>query len=632
MAVMNVSDLSISFGGEELFTDITFRLDEGKRAGLVGVNGCGKTTLFRIINGQCEPDSGSVTFAAGTRIGYMEQYILRDDRLTLLDETLGVFKPLIELEDELGEINVRIDAGERGAQLLSEQMRLREQFERDGGLTYRARAVSALTGLGFSEEELYQPISSLSGGQKSKAQLAKLLLSDSDLLLLDEPTNHLDISACEWLEEFLRGRKGAYIVISHDRYFLDRVTDITFEIENGRLTEYAGGYTRYLKLKEEAREAKMRVYEHTLKEIQRIEGIVEQQKRWGQKHNYVTAASKQKAADRLKETLDKPADLPDKIGFSFKCPEGGGNDVLYAEGLSKSFGTKKVFSNVSLDIKKNETVFIIGENGCGKTTLLKILTGRLQQDAGSYRLGSNIKFGYYDQIQSELSEEKTALDEVWDEYPRMTETAVRTAMAAFLFKGEDVFKRVKTLSGGEKARLALLKLMLKGANLLLLDEPTNHLDISSREALELALKEYGGTLLIISHDRYLINKLADRVIVLTAGGTENIAGGYDEYLSTRTAVKEQEKPVKKENDYKLKKQRESELRRLKGEIRRTEEQIDAITAQIEQLNERLSSEDIASDYQKAAEIAEKIDELRREEDALTEKWEGLVEREELFNI
>ncbi|MCH5324773.1 MAG: ABC-F family ATP-binding cassette domain-containing protein [Eubacterium sp.] len=630
MTVMTVNDLSISFGGELLFGDVGFKLEDATRVGLVGVNGCGKTTLFKIINGELDAESGNVSLSAGGKIGYMEQYVLRDEHLSLYNEVLEIFRPLIELEDELAEINYEIDAGDRSEQTLTRQMRLREQFERDGGLTYKSRAVSALTGLGFEKDELDKPISALSGGQKSKAQLAKLLLSDSNILLLDEPTNHLDIKACEWLEEFLDSRKGAYIVISHDRYFLDRVTNTTFEIENGRLTVYKGNYTRYLDLKAEAREAQQRVYDRTVKEISRIEGIIEQQKRWNQAHNYVTAASKQKAADKLKATLDKPDALPQAVKFSFKCRQGGGNDVLYAEGLAKSFGGKKVFSGAGLDVKKNETVFILGENGCGKTTLLKILTGRLDADSGKYRFGADIEYGYYDQTQSELSGDKTALDEVWDTYPRLTETEVRTAMAAFLFKGEDVFKQVQTLSGGEKARLALLKLMLRGANLLLLDEPTNHLDIRSREALENALSDYGGTLLIISHDRYLINKLADRVVCLTENGTESIDGDYDRYLELYADRKpaEPEKPVKKENDYKLKKQRESERRKLRTAIERAEAEIERLGEEIEQKTALLSDPEYATDYEKAAALSLELEQLHQKESELTDRWAELSEEEE----
>ena len=530
MIVLSGNDISVSFGGETLFHDVNFRLEENSRAGLVGVNGCGKTTLMHVINGRQEAETGGISKAAGIKLGCMEQYVIRDDNITLYDEVLEIFRPLIDAENELADIAVAIDTGDHSEQTLSRQMQLQERFERDGGLTYKSMTCSALIGLGFSEEDFGKPISVMSGGQKSKAQLAKLLLSGSNILLLDEPTNHLDITACEWLEKFLTEYKGAYIVISHDRYFLDKVTNTTFEMENKTLHEYKGNYTRYLDLKAEAREAQQRVYDRTVKEINRIEGIVEQQKRWGQEHNFITAASKQKQADRLKETLEKPEELPEAIKFSFRAKDGGANDVLTAKNLSKSFDGVTVFRNAGLDIKRNTTTFILGENGCGKTTLLKILMGQYQPDNGEFKLGNNIQFGYYDQAQTDLDPSKTVLDEVWDKYPGMTQTEVRSALAQFLFKGEDVFKNVGKLSGGEKARVSLLKLMLSKANMLLLDEPTNHLDIHSREALENALANYGGTLLIVSHDRYLINKLADRIVWLDKNGTVNIDGNYDRYI------------------------------------------------------------------------------------------------------
>ena len=374
MIVLSGNDISVSFGGETLFHDVNFRLEENGRAGLVGVNGCGKTTLMHVINGRQEAETGGISKAAGIKIGCMEQYVIHDDNITLYDEVLEIFRPLIDAENKLADIAVAIDTGDHSEQTLSRQMQLQERFEREGGLTYKSMTCSALVGLGFSEEDFGKPISVMSGGQKSKAQLAKLLLSGSNILLLDEPTNHLDITACEWLEKFLTEYKGAYIVISHDRYFLDKVTDTTFEMENRTLREYKGNYTRYLELKAEARETQQRVYDRTVKEINRIEGIVEQQKRWGQEHNFITAASKQKQADRLKETLEKPEDLPEAIKFTFRAKEGGANDVLIAKGLSKSFDGTAVFTNAELDIKKNTTTFILGENGCGKTTLLKILT------------------------------------------------------------------------------------------------------------------------------------------------------------------------------------------------------------------------------------------------------------------
>lgn len=636
MIVLSGNDISVSFGGETLFHDVNFRLEENGRAGLVGVNGCGKTTLMHVINGRQEAETGGISKAAGIKIGCMEQYVIRDDNITLYDEVLEIFRPLIDAENELADIAVAIDTGDHSEQTLSRQMQLQERFEREGGLTYKSMTCSALAGLGFSEDDFNKPISVMSGGQKSKAQLAKLLLSGSNILLLDEPTNHLDITACEWLEKFLTEYKGAYIVISHDRYFLDKVTDTTFEMENRTLREYKGNYTRYLELKAEAREAQQRVYDRTVKEINRIEGIVEQQKRWGQEHNFITAASKQKQADRLKETLEKPEDLPEAIKFTFRAKEGGANDVLIAKGLSKSFDGTTVFTNAELDIKKNTTTFILGENGCGKTTLLKILTGEYQADSGEYKFGNNIQFEYYDQAQTDLDPSKTVIDEVWDRYPKMTQTQVRSALAQFLFKGDDVFKNVGKLSGGEKARVSLLKLMLSKANMLLLDEPTNHLDIHSREALENALASYGGTLLIVSHDRYLINKLADRIVWLGKTGTVNIDGNYDRYIELKEAKAQSEQAVQvkaaegKKNDYKERKERESTLRKLSGALKRCEQAIDEIGLKTAELAQQMSQPEIATDYEKTSALAQEIEALKEKEEALTAEWMELSEQIEAF--
>lgn len=636
MIVLSGNDISVSFGGETLFHDVNFRLEENCRAGLVGVNGCGKTTLMHVINGRQEAETGGISKAAGIKLGCMEQYVIRDDNITLYDEVLEIFRPLIDAENELADIAVAIDTGDHSEQTLSRQMQLQERFEREGGLTYKSMTCSALVGLGFSEDDFNKPISVMSGGQKSKAQLAKLLLSGSNILLLDEPTNHLDITACEWLEKFLTEYKGAYIVISHDRYFLDKVTNTTFEMENRTLREYKGNYTRYLELKAEAREAQQRVYDRTVKEINRIEGIVEQQKRWGQEHNFITAASKQKQADRLKETLEKPEDLPEAIKFTFRAKEGGANDVLIAKGLSKSFDGTAVFTNAELDIKKNTTTFILGENGCGKTTLLKILTGEYQADSGEYEFGNNIQFGYYDQAQTDLDPSKTVIDEVWDRYPGMTQTQVRSALAQFLFKGDDVFKNVGKLSGGEKARVSLLKLMLSKANMLLLDEPTNHLDIHSREALENALASYGGTLLIVSHDRYLINKLADRIVWLGKTGTVNIDGNYDRYIELKEAKAQSEQAVQvkaaegKKNDYKERKERESTLRKLSGALKRCEQAIDEIGLKTAELAQQMSQPEIATDYEKTSALAQEIEALKEKEEALTAEWMELSEQIEAF--
>lgn len=634
MAILTVNNIKKMFGTDVIIQDITFEVQKGDRIGLVGINGSGKTTLFKVLNGEYTADEGTFTPARETSIGYMEQHVCRDMEKPAFDEVMTVFAPLLKMEAEIEVLTTKIsEMPENLNELIEKQAELNDRFIADGGLTCRNRAKSTLIGLGFAPEQIYAPIGVLSGGQKAKIQLAKMLLGESNLLLLDEPTNHLDIPSVEWLEDFLKNYNGSYIVISHDRYFLDAVTNRTFEIENTHLTEYKGNYTKYLQLKEENRLAMQRVYDNTQREIKRIEGIIEQQKRFNQERNYVTIASKQKSIDRLQATLEKPEDDPDTIKFQFKASQRGGNDVLEAEELALSFGDHRLFKNVNLDIKRGEKVFLIGPNGCGKTSLLKVLLHIYKQTFGDFRFGANIDIGYYDQAQGNLDESKTVIDEIWDLHPYMTQTQVRSALAVFLFKGEDVYKPVKGLSGGERARVLLLKLMLSKANLLILDEPTNHLDIGSCEALENALLGYDGTLFVVSHDRYLINKLADKIYYLTPSGTTLYLGNYDAYLEARqkqeaakaAAEAENENAVPKANTvYKQKKERASEIRKRHAALSKCEREIEAAEAEIDTLNEQLSNPETAIDYEKMMEITNKITEQKALADSLMNDWTELT--------
>ena len=634
MAILTVNNIKKMFGTDVIIQDITFEVQKGDRIGLVGINGSGKTTLFKVLNGEYTADEGTFTPARETSIGYMEQHVCRDMEKPAFDEVMTVFAPLLNMEAEIEVLTTKIsEMPENLNELIEKQAELNDRFIADGGLTCRNRAKSTLIGLGFAPEQIYAPIGVLSGGQKAKIQLAKMLLGESNLLLLDEPTNHLDIPSVEWLEDFLKNYNGSYIVISHDRYFLDAVTNRTFEIENTHLTEYKGNYTKYLQLKEENRLAMQRVYDNTQREIKRIEGIIEQQKRFNQERNYVTIASKQKSIDRLQATLEKPEDDPDTIKFQFKASQRGGNDVLEAEELALSFGDHRLFKNVNLDIKRGEKVFLIGPNGCGKTSLLKVLLHIYKQTFGDFRFGANIDIGYYDQAQGNLDESKTVIDEIWDLHPYMTQTQVRSALAVFLFKGEDVYKPVKGLSGGERARVLLLKLMLSKANLLILDEPTNHLDIGSCEALENALLGYDGTLFVVSHDRYLINKLADKIYYLTPSGTTLYLGNYDAYLEARqkqeaakaAAEAENENAVPKANTvYKQKKERASEIRKRRAALSKCEREIEAAEAEIDTLNGQLSNPETASDYEKMMEITNKITEQKALADSLMNDWTELT--------
>ena len=630
MAILTVNNIKKMFGTDTIIQDITFEVQKGDRIGLVGINGSGKTTLFKVLNGEYSADEGSFTPARDTSIGYMEQHVCRDMEKPAFDEVMTVFAPLLKMEAEIERLTAEIAAvPENIDALIEKQTELNDRFIADGGLTCRNRARSTLIGLGFAPEQIYAPIGVLSGGQKAKIQLAKMLLGESNLLLLDEPTNHLDIPSVEWLEDFLKNYSGSYIVISHDRYFLDAVTNRTFEIENTRLTEYKGNYTRFIHQKEENRLAMQRVYDNTHREIKRIEGIIEQQKRFNQERNYVTIASKQKSIDRLEATLQKPEDEPDTIRFQFKASQRGGNDVLMAEDLALQFGENRLFQNVNLEIKRGEKVFLIGPNGCGKTSLLKILLDIYKETAGEHRFGANIDVGYYDQAQGNLDESKTVIDEIWDLHPYMTQTQVRSALAVFLFKGEDVYKPVKGLSGGERARVLLLKLMLSKANLLILDEPTNHLDIGSCEALENALLGYDGTLFVVSHDRYLINKLADKIYYLDPTGTTLYLGNYDAYLEARQqkeAAAEAAASLEataKPNAYRQKKERASEIRKKKAALSKCERDIEATELEIEALNEKLLDPEIASDYEQTLDITNQIAACKEQSDALMNEWTAL---------
>lgn len=632
MPALSVRNLTMTFIERNLFTDVSFDVEERDKVGFIGANGVGKTTLFKILNGEISPVSGTVTFSKNVRPGYMEQHACNNPRADVYHELLSVFDYLSDMETEISALAHQIDNKSGNLdELVERQTMLIEQFERAGGLTYKSRTRSALLGLGFSENDFTMPVGNLSGGQRSKLCLAKLLLSQSNMLLLDEPTNHLDIDAIAWLEGFLRDFKGAMIIISHDRYFLDNVTNKTIELEHNRAMVYTGSYSEFVKKKESVNESLKNKYEHDLKEIKRIEGIVEQQKRWGQAHNFITAASKQKEADRIKDQLVAPESELETMRMHFEPRCESGNDVLICKNLAKSFDDKQLFKNVDIHIRKGERVFIIGGNGCGKTTLFRILMGKTPMNSGEYDYGANVEIGYFDQMQQNLDLSKTALDEVWDTFPNMTQTEVRSALASFLFKGDEVFKPLSKMSGGERARVSLLKLMLKGSNFLLLDEPTNHLDASSREELEKTLLDYSGTMLIVSHDRYFINKIADRILLLTNNGVKEYLGNYDYYLERTTAEKQgvvlteskKEKKEKPQNDYFLQKQKQSEERKRQTKLKKAETEIERLDEEIAKTQELLSSEEVAADYEKLMELSKLLEDLQKQQEEQYEIWEEL---------
>ena len=631
MPVLSLSKLSMSFGERELFRDLSFEVDARDKVGLIGRNGVGKTTLFKIICGELDPTAGVVAAERGLVIGYMEQHACSDSSRSIYDELESVFDALKETEREIERLTAQIDSGGRDLDALIErQTQLIDAFEAQGGLTYKSRTRSALLGLGFKEAEFGMPTSALSGGQRSKLSLLKLLLSKSDLLLLDEPTNHLDIRSVSWLEGFLRDFRGAMIIVSHDRYFLDAVTNKTVEIEHGKSMTYKGAYSEFIQKKQAVIEAQKNQYANDMKEIRRIEGIIEQQRRWNRERNIRMAESKQKEVDRIKERLVVPDGELENMRMRFEPRHESGSDVLIVRNLRKAFGDKKLFKNVNMHIKKGERVFILGENGCGKTTLFRILNRQQYADEGEYIYGANVDQGYFDHMQENLNLNNTTIDEIWNTYPFLTETKVRSSLAAFLFKGDEVFNPLSAMSGGERARVSLLKLMLGGYNLLLLDEPTNHLDASSREALEDTLLGFEGTLVIISHDRYFINKLADRVLVLTPDGMTEYLGNYDYYLEKQTEetsplTEKAEKKEKPLNDYQLKKQRQSEERKRRTKLARTEADIEQLEGEVEALQAQLSSEQVQSDYEQLLTLTQSLEEKQQQLEALYETWAELQE-------
>lgn len=627
MAVLDVQNLTLSFGENTLFSNVCFDIKEKEKVGLIGCNGAGKTSLFKIITGEYTPDDGACFISKNSRLGYMEQHTCSENK-TVWDELVSVFDDLIVIEKRLEEITELLTKGEGNqTELIEEQDRLNTIFTRDGGLTYKSMTRSALIGLGFGENDFTMSTAKLSGGQRSKLILAKLLLSKADFLLLDEPTNHLDIKAVEWLEGFLKDFNGACLIVSHDRYFLDKITTKTVEIENKKCRSYIGNYSEFLVKKAAEQKAIEEKYENDMKEIARLEGIIEQQRQWNREKNIKTAESKEKVVGRIKAQLVVPDSKVARIRFDFTPKCVSGEDVLSVSDLKKSFCDKTIFSNTSFEVKKGERVFLLGDNGCGKTTLLKVLMKDYIPDGGTFKFGSNVFTGYFDQVQAKLDLTKTAIEEVWSSFPSMSETSVRSALAAFLFKGDEVYKNLSDCSGGERARIALLKLMLGKFNFLLLDEPTNHLDAFSREELENTLLDYSGTMLIVSHDRYFINKLASRILELTPTGVNEYLGNYDEYIDRKNRVASQEvvekkETVKKVNDYLLKKERRSQLLKMKNRLAKVEEEIENTELEIDEINSKLTT----LDYEELMDLTAKLDRKAQYRDILYTEWEELSER------
>lgn len=634
MIILACNELSLSFGTDIILNKVSCILQQNEKAGLVGVNGAGKSTLFKLVTGSLQQDSGEVFISKGLRIGYLNQSSGLESDNTIWAEMLTTYSSLTSMEVRLKLLEKNISqekAEERIHSMMKEYDVLLERFARDGGYEYNSRIKGVLRGLGFEDSQFELRIRTLSGGQKTRLALAKLLLEEPDLLLLDEPTNHLDIGAIEWLEDFLKNYKKAVLVISHDRYFLDAVTTKTIELENCECTTYSGSYSAYAQKKAAAREIQQKHYEQQQKEIARMESFIEQQRRWNREKNIIAAESRQKAIDRI-EKLNAPSRLPDSIKIKFRSSIISGNDVLFVENLSKRFPGKELFNDISFDIKRNEKVFLLGPNGCGKSTLLKILAGIIPQTAGNFEYGHKIKLGYYDQELEGLNENNTVLEEVWNDNEKLTHTQIRNALAQFLFTGEDVYKTVDILSGGEKSRVALTKLMLSGANLLLLDEPTNHLDVHSREALEDALQAFDGTLLAVSHDRYFIRKLASRVIEMTGSSLEDYKGEYQYYLEHRRQAgtndddgSSQSSSVSKQERLESKEEK-AKKRKLEKQLSICESEISTVEARLAEIATEMSVETTQCDHLLLSSLHNEQLELESRLENLYGDWSSLSEQ------
>lgn len=630
MTAISLSGICLEFGTDVILDSISFSLNEGDKLGIVGVNGAGKSTLFKIITGEYTPTDGSVFISKDKSIGMLEQNSGLEGEATVLEEMLDSFSALIADEKRLEELAAALEKTPSDEALISSYTSLTDRFRGAGGYEFRSRCKGILKNLGFDERFHDLKISGLSGGQKTRLALAKLLITSPDILMLDEPTNHLDIETLAWLEDFLASYKGTLLVVSHDRWFLDKVTTKTLEIEHTHAELYNGNYTRFVQLKAENREIRERQYKNQQKEIARIEAYIEQQRRWNRERNIIAAESRQKALDRMVK-IDRPEALPDKIRMSFSKSGESGNEVLTVKGLTKSYPNKPLFSDVSFLVKKHDRLFIAGQNGTGKSTLIKIIADKLSADSGDFEYGYNVSIGYYDQENQNLDPDNTVLDELWDCYEGLTQTEIRSALALFLFKGDDIEKKVSVLSGGEKARLTLCKLILSKMNLLILDEPTNHLDINSREVLESALAEFDGTIIAVSHDRYFISKLATRVLDIGVKPALDFMGGYEDYRSYRgklNAAEEEKAPqviTSAKEQYLKNKEQAAEARKLRTRMRKNAEETAKLEKELEEITAALENDEIQSDYVKVndlytrqQEIEERLMELYEEAESFEE--------------
>ena len=630
MIILSCKDVGLEFGDVTILSNITFGINEYERVGIVGVNGAGKSSLIKIISGKYTPSSGSVFVSGDKKIGVLEQNAALESENTLIDEMLLTFPGLIEDEKRLADLASKLDDGD--PDIIASYTGLEERFRASGGYEFRSRCRGNLINMGFPEDMHNMQISSLSGGQKTRLALARLLVLNPDILILDEPTNHLDTETLSKLEGQLSNYKGTLLVISHDRYFLDKITTSILEIENHKAELYPGNYTRFVKLKKERREALERAYKNQQKEIARIEAYIEQQRRWNRERNIIAAESRMKALDRM-EKIDRPENSPEGIRLRFPEALESAGEVLKVSGLSKSYDNNRLFADLNFLVERSDRLFILGPNGSGKSTLIKILMSREVPTSGYFDYGYNVKIGYYDQENQNLDDNKTVLDELWDAYDNLTQTEIRNTLALFMFRGDDVFKLVGELSGGERARLTLAKLILSRINLLILDEPTNHLDINSRDALENALDAFEGTIIAVSHDRYFVKKLATRIIDIGAAAQGIFNGNYEEYQSykaiceakavdTGTVISAKASSAGKEQ-FLAAKEQAAEKRKLEKRKKFVAEEIVRIEKELDRISAELTG-DAASDYVLA-------DKLVKEQTELEEALMAFYEESESFN-
>ena len=640
--VLSCNNISKSFGMTEILKDVSFHINEKEKAAIVGVNGVGKTTLLRIIIGDLSADDGNVILSKGSVIGYLsQQQDLQSDN-TIFEEMYSVKQELTQLDERIRslELMMKHAKGKELEQMLNTYTRLTHEFEIQNGYAYKSEVVGILKGLGFDEDEFDKRIDTLSGGQKTRIALGKLLLSNPDILLLDEPTNHLDLISIAWLETYLTNYNGAVIVVAHDRYFLDKVVTKVIELDNRKAQTFDGNYSDYVYKKSLQQNALLKAYNNQQREIKRQEEVIAKLRSFNREKSIRRAESREKMLEKI-ERIDKPTENQ-QIHFSIEPKIISGKDVLTVKGLSKSYGSLELFSNINFYIKRGERVAIIGNNGTGKTTILKIITGSVEADAGEVELGSKVQIGYYDQAMQLLNPNKTLFDELQDTYPHLDNTAVRNILAAFLFTDDDVFKLIKDISGGERGRVSLAKLMLSEANFLILDEPTNHLDIASKEILENVLNSYSGTILYVSHDRYFINKTATRILDLTDKHLLNYIGNYDYYLEKKEAVEAAYKTVDKEKDsltasdeaigsnklsWLQQKEEQARIRKLKNDLKRTEDEIHELEIRNEEIDALLIKEEIYTDADKLMELHTEKKKIEARLEELLEKWERLANEE-----